>query len=67
MARATNVEGLQTLLRFCAIGKTKQLNYVSTQGVFTERGRQGRHVITEHSPIHQEQHRASQGYVASKW
>ncbi|MHC8346654.1 non-ribosomal peptide synthetase [Pseudomonas sp. RT6P73] len=67
MARATNADGTQTLLRFCVTGKAKQFNYISTQGIFSSRGRTGHHVIDEHSSIAEEKHLLSEGYVASKW
>jgi len=67
MARATNVDGSQELLRIAALGRLKCINYVSTLGVFTSPGTEGTRTVSESTPIDHEPHYMSRGYVASKW
>jgi thioester reductase-like protein len=67
MSRATNIDGMQTLLRLCVTGKPKQFNYISTLNVFSSHGRAGNHVFDEFSPISNEKHLLSHGYAGSKW
>lgn len=62
--KQTNVEGLQSLLRFVCHRKNKKLAYMSTIGVFNNRAER---VVTESTDIRQETHFVSDGYLATKW
>jgi len=66
-SKAANVESSKALVRFATQWRPKLINLISTLDVFSaETGGTDREV-NEHSSIDEERHRASQGYVASKW
>jgi amino acid adenylation domain-containing protein/thioester reductase-like protein len=67
MAVPANVNGLREILRITIAEKPKLLNYISTLGVFSQQEATTARVVSEVTSIDQEQHRVSQGYLASKW
>jgi myxalamid-type nonribosomal peptide synthetase MxaA len=67
MAKPANVEATADLLHFATHGRSKQINYISTLGVFGEAPAGKTRVVSEESSIDLEQHPTSQGYAASKW
>jgi amino acid adenylation domain-containing protein/thioester reductase-like protein len=67
MARPANVDAARELLRFATSGRPKLVNYISTLGIFSAAADDPPRVIHEASSIDHERHRASQGYLASKW
>lgn len=66
-AKIANVQGLEELLRLTTLGSQKVLQHVSTLSVFSPIGGDPHRVVNEISPIDDEKHRVSQGYLASKW
>lgn len=67
MAKSANVESVRELLKLATNKKLKQMNYVSTLGVFRPYSETTKRVVNEASLIDQEPHRTSNGYAASKW
>lgn len=67
MAKRVNVEANRELLKIATQGKPKLINYISTLGVFSFHRSDSPRIADEASPIEQEKHLASHGYVASKW
>lgn len=67
MAKPVNVESAKELLKLATRHKPKLVNYVSTLSIFGASPAHTARVVNESSPIDDENHRWSQGYVASKW
>ena len=67
MAKAANVDGVREILRIAVTAKQKSVNYVSTLGVFANQHEGNDRSVSELTSIDHERHKASQGYVASKW
>jgi amino acid adenylation domain-containing protein/thioester reductase-like protein len=67
MAKPTNVDGVNELLKLATHRKAKLFNYISTLGVFSSAGADNNRVVNERSPIENEKHPTSHGYVGSKW
>ncbi|MEP7242923.1 MAG: amino acid adenylation domain-containing protein [Gammaproteobacteria bacterium] len=67
MAKPANVESASELLKLATTNRPKVLNYISTLGVFGSSGAETPRIVDEASPIDNEKHRNSLGYVASKW
>jgi amino acid adenylation domain-containing protein/thioester reductase-like protein len=67
MAKPANVEAAKEFVRFATRHRPKLINYISTLGVFSSSAKVGRKVVSEQSDIDHEEHRHSQGYLASKW
>jgi len=67
MAKRANVEGIKELLRFAANQRTKVVHHISSLGVFGTVGLAGTRFVDEQTPIDDEKHLSSQGYLASKW
>jgi thioester reductase-like protein len=67
MAKAANVESIQELLRPAVHRRPKLINYISTTSVFAGSEDGAALPVDETSPIDNERHRNSAGYVASKW
>lgn len=67
MAKLANVESARELLKLATNQKTKLVNYISTLGVFRSATTGARRIVDEMSPIDDERHWDSLGYVASKW
>jgi len=65
-AKATNVGGVQALLKLATEGQPKSVNYVSTLSIFGTCAGISR-TVDEGSSIDEERHLASDGYTASKW
>jgi len=66
-SKAANVESSRTLVRFATEHRPKLINFISTLDVFSAETGGTSRKVHEHSAIDHEQHRHSQGYVASKW
>ena len=67
MAKATNVDGTQELLKLATFETPKLVNYISSLGIFRGTDTDGTRIVDEQSPIEREMHLHSQGYTASKW
>jgi amino acid adenylation domain-containing protein/thioester reductase-like protein len=67
MAKPANVEGARELLKIATRERPKLINYISTLGVFSTPFTDTNRVVDEESPIDDERHPTSHGYVASKW
>jgi thioester reductase-like protein len=67
MARPANVDGVIELLKIATRQRPKLVNYISTLGIFTTSDTDTTRVVDEGSPIDQEKHWTSDGYLASKW
>jgi len=67
MARSTNVDSAQQLLLLATQHRLKQINFISTLGIFRSQPGGTARTVREDTPIDLERHRSSQGYVASKW
>ncbi len=67
MAKATNVDAARALVALAADHKAKQINYVSTSGVFSAVTERQQRIVAERTAIDGEKHKSSGGYVASKW
>jgi thioester reductase-like protein len=67
MARTVNVGGATELLKLATRGKQKLVNYISTLGIFNPSDTTTVRAVNEQSAIDYEKHRASQGYLGSKW
>lgn len=67
MAKTANVESARELLKLATDQRPKQINYISTLGVFNSPATDTTRVVREESSIDHESHRNSRGYVASKW
>jgi thioester reductase-like protein len=66
-AKPANVESAVELLKLATQGKPKLINYISTLGVFSSVTPGTIRVVDEQTPIGQETHLSSSGYLASKW
>jgi len=66
-SKAANVDSSKLLVRFATQGRPKLINFISTLDVFSADTGGADRRVNEHSSIDAERHRASQGYVASKW
>ncbi|MFC5743623.1 non-ribosomal peptide synthetase [Dyella tabacisoli] len=67
MAKPANVEGAKEVLKFAVTGRQKQVNYISTLGVFGAVRADGERAVDEASTVEHEKHPALHGYNASKW
>lgn len=67
MAKAANVDAAKELLMMATRGTPKLVNYISTLGVFGASAVDAVRIVDEDSPIEDQKHRSSQGYLASKW
>lgn len=66
-SKAANVDSSKALARFATQRRPKLINFISTLDVFSAETGGADRRVNEHSSIDAERHRASQGYVASKW
>lgn len=66
-SKAANVDASKVLARFASQRRPKLINFISTLDVFSAETGGADRRVHEHSSIDAEKHRASQGYVASKW
>jgi amino acid adenylation domain-containing protein/FkbH-like protein/thioester reductase-like protein len=67
MAKPMNVQALGEIFRFATNRRLKLVSYLSTTSVFRSVGTSAMRIVDEGTPIDQERHRSSSGYVASKW
>ena len=67
MARPANVESAGEIIRFATCGRSKLVNHISTLGIFTSSPVDTPRNVYEYSPVDQEKHLSSEGYIASKW
>ena len=65
--KSANVGGMQEMFRFACTKKLKQVNYVSTTDIFSERDQSLRREVDEFTCIDHEHHFAADGYTSSKW
>lgn len=65
MAKSANVDAARELVKLATHHRPKLINHISTLGIFVPTGTP--RVVNEGTPIEQEVHRSSQGYVSSKW
>lgn len=66
-AKRTNVEAAKDLIRLASRGRPKLVNYISTLSIFAGMEGTPDRIVDEETPIENELHPTSQGYVASKW
>lgn len=66
MAKPENVDAARELLKLATHHKPMLVNYISTLSVFCPTGSTSR-VVDEMTPIDEERHLASRGYITSKW
>jgi amino acid adenylation domain-containing protein/thioester reductase-like protein len=66
-AKLANVGAARELLKLATTQRPKLVNYVSTLGVFSSATTDTTRIVNEQSPIENEKHWHSWGYVASKW
>jgi myxalamid-type nonribosomal peptide synthetase MxaA len=67
MAKAANVDGTREVLALATSGSLKQVNFISSLGIFSGGGADQPRIVSELTAIDDERHWHSQGYVASKW
>ena len=67
MAKSVNVQGTRELLKFAIHIRPKLINHISTLGIFSSSVGDTARVVNEETPIDDEEHWSSGGYVASKW
>ena len=67
MAKSANVEGVKELVKLATRAAPKQINYISSVGIFSTCDADTNRIVDEHSPIDHEKHLTSRGYAASKW